>query len=261
MSRNERANRILELVAKSGHLDVEAAAKQLKVSLATVRRDFDELASRQLVTRTHGGIQAVASAYDLPLRYKTAKDSKQKQRIAKAAAALVQRGDRIGLNGGTTTTEIGRELIGAQRLISGDGDVGLTVVTNAVNIATEMVVRPYIKIVVTGGVARPQSFELIGESAAHALDGLVLDIAFIGVNALDIEHGATANHEGEAKVGGLIAKAAKRVVVVSASEKLGNAAFARICKISEVDTLITDNKLTAALKKQFEDQGVEVIVC
>lgn len=261
MSRNERANRILELVAKSGHLDVEGAAKALKVSLATVRRDFDELANRQLVTRTHGGIQAVASAYDLPLRYKTAKDSRQKQRIAKAAAAMVERGARIALNGGTTTTEIGRELLSAAHLVAGEGEVGLTVVTNAVNIATEMVVRPYIKIVVTGGVARPQSFELIGEPAAQVLDGLVLDIAFIGVNALDIEHGATANHEGEAKVGNLLAKAAKKVVVVATSEKLDQAAFARICKVNEINTLITDNKISTAQRKEFENKGVEVIVC
>lgn len=261
MSRNERANRILELVAKGGHLDVEAAAKSLKVSLATIRRDFDELASKQLVTRTHGGIQAIASSYDLPLRYKTGKDSKEKRLVAKAAAAMVERGDRIAFNGGTTTTEIARELVSSPKLVASDGEIGLTVVTNAVNIATEMVVRPYIKIVVTGGIARPQSFELIGEQANHVMDGLVVDVAFIGVNALDIEHGATANHEGEAKVGNLLAKAAKKVVVVATSDKIGQAAFSRICKITDIHTLITDNKITSAQRKEFESKGVELIVC
>ena len=104
MARNERLNRILEFVAKKSSLDVETAAKLLSVSAATVRRDFDELADRQLVTRTHGGINAVGKAYELPIRYRTAKDSRGKARIARAAAELVQKDFRIGLNGGTTTT-------------------------------------------------------------------------------------------------------------------------------------------------------------
>jgi DeoR family transcriptional regulator of aga operon len=71
ISRNERANQILELVAKNSSIDVETAADALKVSLATIRRDFDDLSNRQLVHRTHGGIQAIGASYDLPIRYKT----------------------------------------------------------------------------------------------------------------------------------------------------------------------------------------------
>jgi DeoR family transcriptional regulator of aga operon len=260
MSRNERVNRILELVAKRGSLDVESAAKTLGVSVATVRRDFDELASRQLVTRTHGGIDAVGKAYDLPIRYRTAKDSRGKLRIAKTAAAMVQRGNRIGLNGGTTTTELGRELAQAHRLIAEDGDIGLTVVTNAVNIATEMVIRQHIKIVVTGGIARPQSYELIGDYAAPVLEGLALDIAFIGVNGIDAEIGATADHEGEARIDWLIAAAAKKVVVVTTADKVGNQAFARICKPGQVDVLITDKEIDPVLRKALEAEGIEVII-
>jgi DeoR family transcriptional regulator of aga operon len=260
MSRNERVNRILELVAKRGSLDVDSAAKTLGVSVATVRRDFDELASRQLVTRTHGGIDAVGKAYDLPIRYRTAKDSRGKLRIAKTAAAMVQRGNRIGLNGGTTTTELGRELAQAHRLIAEDGDIGLTVVTNAVNIATEMVIRQHIKIVVTGGIARPQSYELIGDYAAPVLEGLALDIAFIGVNGIDAEIGATADHEGEARIDWLIAAAAKKVVVVTTADKVGNQAFARICKPGQVDVLITDKEIDPELRKALEAEGIEVII-
>lgn len=261
MSRNERANRILELVAKRGSLEVDSTSKVLGVSVATVRRDFDELTSRQLVTRTHGGIDAVGKAYDLPIRYKTAKDSRGKLRIAKVAAAMVQRGNRIGLNGGTTTTELGRELSAAHRLIGEDGDIGLTVVTNAVNIAAEMVIRQHIKIVVTGGVARPQSYELIGDYAESVLEGLALDIAFLGVNGIDAEIGATANHEGEAKIDRMIAERAKIVVVVTTADKIGIQAFARICKPNQVDVLITDEQIDPELRRALEDQGVDVVVC
>lgn len=261
MSRNERANRILEIVAKRGTLDVESAAKLIGVSVATIRRDFDELASKQHVTRTHGGISSFGGAYDLPIRYRTAKDSKGKQRIARVAAAMVHRGDRIGINGGTTTTELGRELSQMARLHAEDGDIGLTVVTNAVNIATEMVIRPHIKIVVTGGVARPQSYELIGDFAAGVLEGLVLDYAFIGVNGVDPFVGATANHEGEALIDRLIAEAAKKVVVLATSDKFQVQAFARILKANRIDILITDEAPDPEMSQAFEDQGVEVIVC
>jgi len=261
MSRNERINRILELVSKSGALDVDQAAETLKVSFATIRRDFDELSNRQLVHRTHGGIQAIGAAYDLPIRYKTAKEDRGKQRVARKAASLVEKGQRIGLNGGTTTTELARELALSPKLHESDNEVGLTVVTNAINIATEMVIRPHIKIVVTGGVARPQSYELIGEFSSGVLDGLVLDIAFLGVNGVDPDVGATANHEGEARVDQLIADSAKKVVVVTTADKIGTQAFARICRPNQIDAIITDRELPAEMKTAFEHQGVEIIVC
>lgn len=261
MSRNERINRILELVSKTGALEVDDAAEALKVSTATIRRDFDELSNRQLVHRTHGGIQAIGAAYDLPLRYKTAKEDRGKKRIAQMAASFVEKGQRIGLNGGTTTTELARELALSHKLHETDGEIGLTVVTNAINIATEMVIRPHIKIVVTGGVARPQSYELIGDYASSVLEGLVLDVAFLGVNGVDPVIGATANHEGEAKIDQLIAESAKRVVVVTTADKIGSQAFARICKPSAIDAIITDRELKPEMKSAFEAEGVEIIVC
>ena len=84
--------------------------ERLDVSQATIRRDFDQLAQQQMITRTRGGAVANGVSYDLPLRYKTAKHSAEKQRIGAAAAALVEPGMVVGLNGGTTTTEVARAL-------------------------------------------------------------------------------------------------------------------------------------------------------
>ena len=261
MARNERLNQILEIVSKRGALEVENAAKELGVSAATVRRDFDELAIRQLALRTHGGINAVGKAYELPIRYRTAKDSKGKLRIAKAAAKLVQKNYRIGLNGGTTTTALARELTLDHSLKAEEGNVGLTVVTNAVNIATEMVFKPYIKIVVTGGIARPQSYELIGSYGEKMLDGLSLDIAFLGVNAIDSQIGATANHEGEAHIGGLMSRAANKTIVLATSDKIGTQSFARICRPDEISILMVDEALDPELALGFTNAGIEVMVC
>jgi DeoR family transcriptional regulator, aga operon transcriptional repressor len=261
MARNDRLDQILEFLAKHGSMDVETAAEAIGVSAATIRRDFDELAARQLAVRTHGGISAVGKAYELPIRYRTAKESRGKAAIAKAAAALVQKDFRIALNGGTTTTELARELTLDHRLRADDGEVGLTVVTNAVNIATEMVIKPYIKIVVTGGIARPQSYELIGSYAEAILDGLTLDIAFLGANGVDSKIGATTNHEGEAHIGALMARAAKRTIILATSDKIEQQAFARICRPDEISAVMVDRPLSREVEKQFRQAGIEIIVC
>ena len=110
MSRYSRWNQLLELLAAEGQLQVERAAHELGVSTATIRRDFDDLASQQMLARIRGGAVAQGVTYDLPLRYKSERHPSEKQRIAAVAAALVQPGQIVGLNGGTTTTEVARAL-------------------------------------------------------------------------------------------------------------------------------------------------------
>lgn len=261
MARNQRLNEILEYVSQHGSMDVETAVERIGVSAATVRRDFDELAIRQLATRTHGGINAVGKGYQLPIRYRAAKGTEGKTKIAQAAALLVEPNFRIALNGGTTTTELARTIAIDARLAAQDGDVGLTVVTNAVNIATEMVIKPYIKIVVTGGIARPQSYELIGNYAEAVLDGLTLDIAFLGTNAVDTKVGATANHEGEAHIGALMSAVAKRTVILATSDKLEQQSFARMCRPEEIDLILTDKPVAKSVEKRFASAGIELRVC
>src|ERR1700679_2716764 len=144
-------------MSPDGQLSVADAAKALGVSFATIRRDMDDLAKQQLVTRTRGGVIAGNVSYDLPLRYKTARHASEKQRIGRAAAALVTAGAAGALNGGTTPSEGARApRPGPPRRHGreGPGPPAVTVVTNAMNIANELVVRPHIKIVVTGGVTR-----------------------------------------------------------------------------------------------------------
>ncbi|WP_035846424.1 DeoR/GlpR family DNA-binding transcription regulator [Kitasatospora azatica] len=262
MSRYERWNGLLELLAEHGKLEVEEAAAALGVSAATIRRDLDQLARQQMVTRTRGGAVAHNVSYDLPLRYKTARNAGAKQRIGQAVAALIAPGEVVGLNGGTTTTEVARALAVrpelTERAENGAGQP-LTVVTNALNIANELTVRPSVKIVVTGGVARPQSYELIGPLAAAVLNELTLDVTVLGVDALDVEAGATAHHEGEASVNRLLAERARKVVVAADSSKLGRRAFARICGLEAIDTLVTDDAVDEELAAAFAEAGVRVL--
>ena len=257
MNQPERLNALLELVTLTGWVSVEEASQKLGVSRATIRRDFDHLARQQLIHRARGGA-APTVGYELPLSYKATRRSTEKQRIAAAASALVQPGHVVGINGGTTAAEVTRA-IASRRDIATQDFPRLTVVTNAVNLAHELTVRPYIKLVVTGGVARPQSYELTGPLARQTLSRLKLDIAFLGADGVDPEGGITAQHEGEAEVNALIAARARKVVVVADSTKLGMVSFALICSLSTVDTLVTDTDAPDDVTDAIESAGVEVL--
>jgi DeoR family transcriptional regulator of aga operon len=143
---------------------------------------------------------------------------------------------------------------------SSDLQPALTVVTNALNIAAELTVRQQIKIVVTGGVARPQSYELTGAFAEEVLKEVNIDIAFLGVEAIDSVIGAAASHEDEARVNRQIASRARKIVVVTDSSKFKKSAFASICPISQIDVLITDNGIDPKVVKDFRALGVEIVI-
>ncbi|WP_328618347.1 DeoR/GlpR family DNA-binding transcription regulator [Amycolatopsis sp. NBC_00355] len=258
MARHERLSTLLDMLGQREKIDVEDVAEELSVSAATIRRDLDHLAEQQLLTRTRGGAVANDLAYDLPLRYKTARHVPEKQRISNAAAAFAAKGMVVGLNGGTTTAGVARALA-IRSDLSGRGDApGITVVTNALNIAHELAVRPNVKIVVTGGVARPQSFELSGPLATRVLSELTIDLLFLGVDAFDPDAGAFAHHEGEASINRLMVERAERVVAVADGSKLGRRAFARICETTQVHALVTDEEADPEIVRAFEAAGVEV---
>ena len=195
MTRAERLAALLEQLVEDGRLDVDEAADRHGVSPATVRRDLDYLADQQLLSRTHGGAVPNTTSYDLPLRFKATSRGEAKQRIARRAVEMLWPGCTCVLNGGTTTVEIARAIPGVQALHH-----GVTVVTNAVNIATELTVRPFIKIVVSGGVARPQTYELVGPIASETLGRLTPDLCFLGATGVDVTAGVTSDDEGEAAV-------------------------------------------------------------
>ena len=168
---------------------------------------------------------------------------------------MVHPGDSIGLNGGTTTTEVAREIVLLPELT--DPDVPVTLVTNAVNIASEMTVRQCVRVVVTGGIARARSFELTGPLAELILPSISMGTLFLGVEGLD-ERGAYAQHDGEAAVNAALVEAAQRVVVVCDSSKLGTTAFTLICPTASIDVVITDDGAPADQVEALRRAGAEV---
>lgn len=251
MQQAERLGAILERLADAGTVAVVTVARDLGVSAATVRRDLELLERQRLLTRTHGGAVGRDVLYELPLRYKTGQRQEEKRRIAHEAASRASGVQALGLTGGTTTTEVARALVDRQ---------GLTVVTNALNIASELAIRPNLKLVVTGGVARSESYELVGPLAEASLAELNLDIVFVGADGVSPSAGVTTHHEVEAHTNRALIGRARRVVVVADSSKLGRVAFARICDLEEVHELITDRDADAATIAAVRGTGVRVVM-
>ena len=249
MQRPERIGAILERLSLDGSVSVADIATDLEVSPATIRRDLRLLEDQRLLGRTHGGAVPQGVLYELPLRYKSGRQTEQKLRIAREAANRVLDGWAIGLTGGTTTTEVARILVERERL---------TVVTNALNIASELAVRPNLKLVVTGGVARAESYELVGPIAEASLEGLNLDMVFLAVDGISPSAGLTTHHEIEAGTNRALLERARHVTVVADSSKIGKVAFARICQLAQVDELITDDGADDGALVALRDAGVTV---
>lgn len=259
MKRAERLNAILDLLAQASQVEVEDIVEKLGVSPATARRDLDSLASQRLLTRTRGGATIETVAYDLPARYNKDNQTEHKRAIAQAASELIPRGAVIGLCGGTTSTAIASVLSTRRDLMEPSSKPTLTVVTNAINIAAQLAVRPNIKIMVTGGIVNPRSYELIGPYADIILRNVALDFAFVGVNGLDPEVGPTVSDEGEAAVNALVARRASTAYVVADSSKIGVRSFATMNGYA-FDNLITDSSITQEQVEAFQERGTRVIV-
>jgi DeoR family transcriptional regulator of aga operon len=254
-NRASRWSIMLDRLATTGRLGVGEAAELLGVSEATIRRDFSELAKRQLVARNHGGVVATSVAYELPYRYRSTRADDDRGRVAEAAAALVRTGQVIGLNGGTTTTATARAITAREDLAS-EGEI--TIVTNALNIATEAVLRPHVQCVSLGGVARPESYEVTGPLATLVLQQLWLDVAIVGVNGLSSREGATCRHEEEAAIIRTMIERSKQVICVATGEKLGVRTFASICPAERIDHLVTTVGADRDEVDALREAGVQV---
>ena len=208
------------------------------------------LEDQHLLSRTHGGARAQAIVHELPMRYRGGQNREQKRQIAAMAATLLPRGPlTLGLTGGTTTSEVARKI--ANRL-------DLTIVTNALNIAAELALRPRIKIIITGGVARAQSYEVVGPFAEQTLMGLNIEVAVVGVDGISARGGLTTHDEVEAHTNACMIDRSARCIMVADGSKVGRVLLARICPITRVTELVTDDSADEAALDDLRRAGVTV---
>ena len=250
MRRSDRMSAIMATLTDNGTVHVGELARQFSVSEATMRRDLALLEEQRLLTRTHGGALAQDVAYELPVRYRDGQHRDAKRAIARLAVQRLPSGPHVvGLTGGTTTSEVARQL--ADR-------TELTIVTNALNIAMDLVLRPRVKLIVVGGVSRPQSYELVGPWAEEVLGSVNIGTAYVGVDGVAVGGGLTTHDEIEARTNRAMIARAQRVVVVADGTKVGRVMLARMADLDAVDELITDASADPAALAALRRAGVTV---
>lgn len=248
--RAERMRTVLDCIADCGSVEVGKLASSLGVSGATIRRDLDALHEQGLLTRTHGGAIATGALLELPTRKHPRQCPPDVQRIGRKASQLVADGAVVGVTGGAIGREVARALVNR---------VGITIVTNALSIATGLVLRRDLSLVVVGGMPLRPSYELVGPAAETMLAHYYLDLAFVEVDGITVREGCTVNDEMEASTRAAIIQRSRRSVIVTESSNVGHVAFAEVCGIASITDVVTDDDVTPSKIAELTSAGVQVM--
>ncbi len=255
----KRARRLraeLRLLAESGTsgapVPMHRLTQELSVSVATVRRDLADLEAQGLVVRTHGGARISASAVELPVRLRAGTSPEVKRLIARRAATFLPEGPfAVAIGGGTTAAEVARALVFRAEL---------TILTNSLTTAAEIGARQNLRVLVTGGIVRPSSFEIVGALAESSFAALNIGIAFLGADGVSAAGGVTTHDEVEARTNAAMVAGAQRSVLVVDSSKIGRVTLARVVDLAAVDDVVTDDGASVADLRGIEQAGPRVHV-
>ena len=247
----ERRRAIVEALRLDGRVLVPELAKRFRTSQVTIRKDLEALHATGAIHRTHGGaLPAREGALEDPtLREKEKLHRAEKIQIAAAAAQMVEEGQVVILDSGTTTTAIARALRQHRNL---------TIVTNAVNIAAELT-GSSLDVILTGGTLRKNSFSLVGPIAEETLRRLNADILFLGVDGFDVHYGLSTPNLLEAKVNRTMMDVARIVVAVCDSSKFGRRSLSLISPPSVIHRIITDDLAPKNDIDHLRKTGIEII--
>lgn len=250
----QRRRKILDLLEQKGQITVRDLVERFDVSAVTARADLDALASTGSAVRSHGGaVRQMEANQDYPLRFKETLHRGEKIKIGRAAAELVRPNEVIILDSGTTTAEVARHL--KSRKIQ-----PVTIITNALNIASDLLDAQGISVMVIGGLMRPISCSFVGPQAENMLKEFHADRLFLAVDGFDLEIGASTPDVFEAQLNGVMMRVAKEVNVVADSSKLGRRSVSRIGPLEKVHRLITDSHAPAEFVEALRKKGVDVVV-
>lgn len=250
-----RRSQIVRELRRNGKVLVDDLAQQLKISSSTIRRDLAELENDGMLRRTHGGAVPIEQFLYEPFRHLSSFQEQEQQRavekrlIGIAAAELVTDGETIAIGAGTTTTEVARNLRHRK---------GITIVTNAVNIAMELSHSKEVKVFLTGGFLSVEWFALVGPTAITAAGEIFVDKAFIGVDGVHATHGLTTNYADQAAIHQAMLKQARQKIAVADHSKIGVIGTNLICPSAGVDLLITDRKADEKKVAEFTKKGIRV---
>ena len=250
--KEERWREIRGILGERGRIRVGLLAERLNVSEATVRRDLEAMQAQGLLQRTHGGAMLPQpTAFEVSFDESQSHALQEKQAIGRAAAALVQEGESIILESGSTTLEMARCLGETARL---------TVLTNSLAICKELSAHESIDILVLGGTLRRQSASLVGPWVAEILRQVKVDKAFLGVNGLSADFGLSAPNVFTAETRKAMLAAARTRIALADHRKLGVETLYAVAPLSAIDLLITDAGATPEQLAPLRAQGLDVVI-
>ncbi|MGH2550657.1 MAG: DeoR/GlpR family DNA-binding transcription regulator [Thermomicrobiales bacterium] len=248
----DRRERIAQLLQRQRFVRVDELSQMFQVSEVTIRNDLDSMEKQRLLVRDHGG--ALANS-ELPLTVgfgeRAVICAEEKRRIGEAAAKLVNPGDIIILDAGTTVMEMARSLAGISPL---------TVVTGAMNVATLMGSYPDVSVIVIGGSLERNTISTYGAMAERNMSDLVAQKVFLGIHAFELETGMTDTSIDIVQVKRAMVRAAREVIVLADSTKWARVAFVKVAPLAVASTIITDSNLPAEARSAIADQGINLIV-
>ena len=246
----ERRNEIVKYIDKVEKATIEDIINHLKISRSTVRRDLIDLERKNLIIRTRGGaLKKKYFKYEFSLNEKKDLNLDKKKKIAQITKRFINEGDIIYISGGTTTLELAKILFDIKDLI---------VFTNAINILLELANNSGIEIKLVGGDFRKKTFSMVGQEAINYLDRYNFDKAFVGVNGISVSEGFTTPNELEAIVDGEVIKRSKESFILADETKFGAVAFSNICKIEDVDYIITNKLINSNLVRDIQKNEVKI---
>ncbi len=249
---NQRREKIIDFLKEDGSAKVVDLAKLFKVTEVTVRQDLEKLEKKGLLTREHGGaflknIQDQVSNVSLVHQ----ENLDKKEAIALKCLEFIESGDTIILDSGSTTTEIAKKLKGYQ---------GLTVITNALNIALMLGSESGIEVIMTGGEFKPPTLSLTGQKAADFFNGLNVQKLFLATAGISLKSGLTYPSISDLVVKKAMINAADITYLVADSTKIGKNALASLGALSMIDYIITDSGMEEKDKDVFKENDIKVIV-
>lgn len=253
MFAQQRHQAILEKLQEEKAIKASDLMELFKVSFETIRRDLEHLEKAGRLRRVHGG--AVLSRLDytqeLPLNLREGSYVEEKREVARIAARFVNEGMTVAMDASTTNHQLARLLK--------EQFTRLTVITNSLTIAQELANMPEYRIILPGGVLHNEEQSMIGELAEQFTALFHADLFFMSISGATLEEGLTDYGIGEVQVKKVMLRNAKRTIALADSSKLGAVSLLKVCRVDEVECLITDSAVDPEFAEAFRQKGTELI--
>jgi DeoR/GlpR family transcriptional regulator of sugar metabolism len=252
MMGEERRTQILQIVRTAGRVRVNELASYFNTSAVTIRNDLNALHQQGLVLRSHGGaVLPDTILRESPVHERLKAHAEEKRRIGAMAAKLINDGETIILDSGTTTLEIARQIKKKK---------GLQVITNGVNIASELLDARDIQLFIVGGTVRGESASISGRFTEEMFEQFSADKMFLSGAGCDLDFGVSGANLEETMVNRAMLRISREIILVADASKFSKRSMSRITHFSEIDTVISDTSLGPDIQEKLRSLGCNVIL-